>query len=113
MNRFRFEDTDYSVLVKQRARPPNPWRWEIYRAGKLSPIGQSPIFFRTMAAAKQSRKNGTQAAIGQAPLPARDNNADSDLSAFAWGQLFKLVAPRGRRRDEIQVTEFEKLGDSP
>jgi hypothetical protein len=69
-----------------------------------------------MAAAKQSRKNGTQAAIGQAQrlaLPARDNNADSDLSAFAWGQLLKLVAPRGRRRDEIQVTECGWLGGSP
>ena len=116
MNRFRFDDTDYSVVVKHRARPPNPWRWEIHRAGKLSRMGQSPIFFRTMAAAKQSRKNGTQAAIGQAQrlaLPARDNNADSDLSAFAWGQLLKLVAPRERRRDEIQVTEFGRLGGSP
>src|SRR5580704_17483696 len=116
MNRSRFDDTDYSVVVKQRARPPNPWRKEIYRAGKLSPIGQSPIFFRTMAAAKQSRKNGTQAAIGQAQrlaLPARDNNADSDLSAFVWGHLLKLVAPRERRRDEIQVTEFGRLGGSP
>jgi hypothetical protein len=72
MNRFRLDDTDNSVVVNQRARPPNPWRWEIYRAGKLSPIVQSPIFFRTMAAAKQSRKNGTQAAIGQAPLPPRE-----------------------------------------
>ena len=53
MNRFRFDDTDNSVVVNQRARPPNPWRWEIYRAGKLSPIVQSPIFFRTIAAAEK------------------------------------------------------------
>jgi len=50
-----------------------------------------------------------------AKLPCRpaNNDADSDLSAFAWGQLLKLVAPRGRRRDEIQVTEFGRLGGSP
>ena len=50
-----------------------------------------------------------------AKLPCRpaNNNADSDLSAFAWGQLLKPVAPRGRRRDEIQVTEFGRLGGSP
>jgi hypothetical protein len=26
--------SDYSVVVKLRAPPPNSWRWEIYRAGK-------------------------------------------------------------------------------
>jgi len=52
----RFDDTDYSVVVKHRARPPNPWRWEIYRAGRNSPIGQSPMSFRTMAAANKAGK---------------------------------------------------------
>jgi hypothetical protein len=51
-----FDDTDYSVVVKHRARPPNPWRWEIYRAGRNSPMGQSPIRFRTMAAANKAGK---------------------------------------------------------
>jgi hypothetical protein len=56
MPKLRFDETDYSVVVKNRARPPNPWRWEIYRAGKSIPIGQSPIFFRTMAAANKAGK---------------------------------------------------------
>ncbi len=53
---YRFDDTDYSVVVKNRGSPPNPWRWEIYRAGKLNPIGKSPIFFRTMVAANKAGK---------------------------------------------------------
>ena len=51
-----FDDSDYSVVVKHRGRPPNPWKWEIYRAGKSNPIGQSPILFRTMAAANKAGK---------------------------------------------------------
>jgi hypothetical protein len=51
-----FDDSDYSVVVKNRGSPPNPWRWEIYRAGRSSPIGQSPNFFRSMAAANKAGK---------------------------------------------------------
>ena len=51
-----FDNTDYSVVVKNRAPPPNPWRWEIYRAGRSSPVGQSPVYFRTMAAAGKAGK---------------------------------------------------------
>ena len=54
MIKFRFDDTDYAFVVKNRAPPPKPWRWEIYRAGRLSPIRQSPIFFRTIAAANKA-----------------------------------------------------------
>jgi len=56
MERLQFDDTDYSVVVKNRGSARDPWRWEIYRAGRLSPIGQSPIFFRTMAAANKAGK---------------------------------------------------------
>jgi len=56
MEKGGFDDTDYSVVVKSRAPPPNPWRWEIYRAGRTYPMGQSPIFFRTMAAANKAGK---------------------------------------------------------
>jgi hypothetical protein len=56
MRKLRFDDADYSVVVKPRGSPPNPWRWEIYRAGKTSPIGQSPVFFHTMAAANKAGK---------------------------------------------------------
>ena len=56
MERLQFDDTDYSVVVKNRGSARDSWRWEIYRAGRLSPIGQSPIFFRTMAAANKAGK---------------------------------------------------------
>jgi hypothetical protein len=56
MGKLYFDDTDYSVVVKNRKFPPNPWRWEIYRAGTSSRIGQSPIFFCTVAAANKEGK---------------------------------------------------------
>ncbi len=56
LDKLDFDDNDYSVVVKRRGRPPNPWRWEIYRAGKSGPIEQSPIFFGTMAAANKAGK---------------------------------------------------------
>jgi hypothetical protein len=30
------DQEDFSVVVKKRANPPKPWRWEIYRAGKAA-----------------------------------------------------------------------------
>jgi hypothetical protein len=39
------ERADYSVVVKNRARMPTPWRWEIYRAGRQSPIAHSEQLF--------------------------------------------------------------------
>ena len=29
LDKVGFDDADYSVVVKHRGRPPNPWRWEI------------------------------------------------------------------------------------
>jgi hypothetical protein len=62
---LHFEDADYSVVVKNRARPPNPWRWEIYRAGRSSPIGQSSIYFPTMAAANKAGKAALKALLAE------------------------------------------------
>ena len=56
LDKLDFDDTDYSVVVKRRGRQASPWRWEIYRAGKSGAIEQSPIFFRTMAAANKAGK---------------------------------------------------------
>jgi hypothetical protein len=56
MGRARFDDDDYSVVVKNRAPPPNSWRWEIYHACRSSPVEQSPNFFPTMAAANKAGK---------------------------------------------------------
>jgi hypothetical protein len=40
-----FDRTDYSVVLKNRARMPRSWRWEIYRAGRQNPVAHSLEFF--------------------------------------------------------------------
>jgi hypothetical protein len=49
-----FEPNDYSVVVKSRANPPKQWRWEIYRAGRSSPVDQSDVYFETMTMAHRA-----------------------------------------------------------
>jgi hypothetical protein len=39
------DPADYFVVVKNRARLPKPWRWEIHRAGRQSPVAQSQVYF--------------------------------------------------------------------
>jgi hypothetical protein len=56
MDRLTFDHTDYSVVVKNRAPPPKSWKWEIYRAGRSSPIRQSASGFQTMVAAGRAGK---------------------------------------------------------
>ena len=48
------KQADFSVVIKSRGKPPNPWRWEIYRAGHSKAVAQSPEFFSTMSAAKKA-----------------------------------------------------------
>lgn len=50
------ERTDYSVVVKNRARMPKPWRWEIYRAGRQSPIAHSEQLFELRSTANLEGK---------------------------------------------------------
>ncbi len=56
MHKLNFDRTDYSVVVKNRAPPPKSWKWEIYRAGRSSPIRQSTSSFHTMVAASKEGK---------------------------------------------------------
>jgi hypothetical protein len=49
---------DFSVVVQYRAGHPNRWEWEIYRAGRSSPIDQSSALFETMTEANRA---GTRA----------------------------------------------------
>ena len=56
MHRDLIDQTDFSVVVKNRARPPKPWRWEIYRAGRNSPIEQSEVYFESMSEANRAGK---------------------------------------------------------
>jgi hypothetical protein len=54
--RCDFDPEDYSVVVKLRADPPAPWRWEIYCAGRRSPIERSSTLFASRADAYASGK---------------------------------------------------------
>lgn len=57
LNRMNFvhdKQTDFSVVIKSRSKPPNPWRWEIYRAGHSRPVAQSTELFSTVSAAKKA-----------------------------------------------------------
>jgi hypothetical protein len=46
---------EYTLAIKNRGRPPKPWRWEIYEAGKSKPARQSD-FFETMSEATRAGK---------------------------------------------------------
>ena len=45
---------DFSVIVQRRAPSPKPWRWEIYRLGRKSPIEFSKVFFETITEASRA-----------------------------------------------------------
>jgi hypothetical protein len=50
------DQTDFSVVVKKHAQPPKQWRWEIYRAGRTSPIECSSVLYETVEAASRAGK---------------------------------------------------------
>ena len=54
MNFVYDKQTDVSVVIKSRGKPPNPWKWEIYRAGHSRPVTQSTELFSTVSAAKNA-----------------------------------------------------------
>jgi hypothetical protein len=45
---------DFSVVVKNRGRLPSRWKWEIYRAGRNSPVKQSEVYFSTLTEANRA-----------------------------------------------------------
>ncbi len=64
-----FDREDYAVVVKLRADPPRPWRWEIYCAGKRQPIERSEDFFTSRGAAQASGKAALTRLIDKLDLP--------------------------------------------
>jgi hypothetical protein len=52
---------DFSVVVKLSAPAPKSWRWEIYRAGRNSPIERSKVLFDS---ATEASRAGKRALIG-------------------------------------------------
>ena len=62
-----FDQTDFSVVVKHRAAPPKPWRWEIYRAGRNSPIESSSVCYETVSAANRAGKEALKQLLTEFP----------------------------------------------
>jgi hypothetical protein len=58
---------DFAVTVKNRGRPPKPWRWEIYRAGRGSPIKTSEVYFQTMTEANRAGKQALSILLSAYP----------------------------------------------
>ena len=56
----QFDPADYSFVVKRRGNPQNPWRCEIYCAGKSAPVERSPGCFESMAAAAKEGKKALE-----------------------------------------------------
>jgi len=48
---------DFSVVVKNKGRPPSPWKWEIYRSGRKSPVKQSEVYFSTVTEANRAGRS--------------------------------------------------------
>jgi hypothetical protein len=63
-----FDQTDFSVVVKNRAPAPKPWRWEIYRAGRKSPIESSVVYFETMTAANRAGTKALKQLLSDYPV---------------------------------------------
>jgi hypothetical protein len=62
-----FDQTDFSMVVKNRAPPPKPWRWEIYRAGRKSPIECSSVLYETVEAANRAGKEALKELLTEFP----------------------------------------------
>jgi hypothetical protein len=63
-----FDPEDYALVVKLRANPPTPWRWEIYCAGKRQPIEHSDNYFESRGAAQTAGKKALQQLISKLSL---------------------------------------------
>jgi hypothetical protein len=61
------DDADFSVVVKQSVAAAKSWRWEIYRAGRASPIEHSRAFFETMAEASRAGKAALRSLLSDYP----------------------------------------------
>jgi hypothetical protein len=58
---------DFSIVVKERGRPPKPWKWEIYRAGRKSPIKQSDVYFGTVTEANRAGRKALSLLLSECP----------------------------------------------
>jgi hypothetical protein len=62
------EQDDYSVVVKSHARVIGRWRWEIYRAGRKTPISRSAYDFSTIGKANREGRDALSVLLKQLKL---------------------------------------------
>jgi hypothetical protein len=62
---YVLDHLDFSVVVKCRSKPPKQWRWEIYRAGRASPIQQSADCFELMSEASRAGKSALKLLLSE------------------------------------------------
>jgi hypothetical protein len=110
INLCRVNPGPYSVVVKNRAPPPKSWTWEIYQAGRTSPIEHSSVYFQTMTTASRAhaRKPSSSCWKGSTPNNACDgpwcdgSSAEPDPNQFVR---------RGRGMIKVQMVRHD-LGRS-
>jgi hypothetical protein len=61
------DNSDFSVVVKNQAPMPKPWRWEIYRAGSARPIEHSAMTFVSMTEAARAGKAALRLMLSECP----------------------------------------------
>jgi hypothetical protein len=61
------DNSDFSVVVKNGAPLPKPWRWEIYRAGVARPIEHSAMTFVSMTEADRAGKTALKLMLSECP----------------------------------------------
>ena len=59
------DHSDFSVVVKNRGRLSTPWKWEIYRSGRNSPVKQSEVYFSTVAEANRAGRKALSLFLGE------------------------------------------------
>jgi hypothetical protein len=52
---------DFSVVVKRRGKPPEPWRWEIHFAGRSTAVVLATKCYPTVRAAQKDGKEALAA----------------------------------------------------
>jgi hypothetical protein len=95
--RHEFDPEDYAMVVKLRAEPPNPWKWEIYCAGKRLPIEQSESRFASMGAAHSAGKQALTQLIAKLSVNAPPQPADYlDASPSGGDEPRRMKSSRTR-----------------
>ncbi len=65
------EHSDFSVVAKNRGPLPRPWRWEIHRVGRRTPIDCSTGYFETVTQAKQAGQTALRLLLSEYPSEPR------------------------------------------